>query len=158
MQVRRGTTMDTAKERGFSLVELLVVVGILAIIFSIVIPYWLSTRAAAQAASAKGDLKTLHSAEVSYYTGAGMGSYGTLTQLENQKLIPHGFSTSDTNYERFNYTGTLTLSNANSNFSIVASPIAISPNTPSFYLDDSGAVRYSTSAPATSTSTPIASQ
>jgi prepilin-type N-terminal cleavage/methylation domain-containing protein len=147
--------LNRRKDRGFSLVELLIVVGVLAIIFAIAVPHLLSTRSSAQASSAKGDLKTLHSAEVAYLAGAGHGQYGTLPQLEALNLLPAGFSSGDTTYTRFNYTCTLTLGTGNGTFSISCIPPLINQSTPALFLDDSGAIRYSATAAADSSSTPV---
>lgn len=143
------------QESGFSLVELLVVVAILTIIFGIAVPYYFSTKGGAEAASAMADLKTIHSAQLSYYSGPGAGTYGTFPQLETQKLLSAGFSTGDYTYKRFNYSGTLTLSDANRVFTILCNPTTINHQTPSYFIDESGAVRYSTTGNATSSSTPI---
>ena len=146
------------REEGFSLVELLIVVSIFFIIFAIAIPHYLSSRSNAQAAGAKADMKTIHSSELAYYAGAGQGQYGTFPQLEALNLLPSGFCNSDTTYVRFNYTGTITFGTNNMTFSISAVPPVISRNTPSFYIDDTGSVRFSESSTAGSTSTPAGQQ
>src|SRR5690606_13916126 len=67
-------------EKGFSLVELLVVVIIIAIIAAIAIPNLLASRRAANEASAIQSLRTIHSAEVTFFALNG-NEYGTMTQL-----------------------------------------------------------------------------
>jgi type IV pilus assembly protein PilA len=52
--------------RGFSLIELLIVVAIILIIAAIAIPNLLRSRIAANQASAVGSLRTLNTAEVTY--------------------------------------------------------------------------------------------
>jgi prepilin-type N-terminal cleavage/methylation domain-containing protein len=64
--------MNTKKnERGFSLVELLVVVIIIAIVAAIAIPNLLSSRKAANEASAISSLRTIHSAQATYQATLG---------------------------------------------------------------------------------------
>ena len=53
--------------KGFSLIELLIVVAIILIIAAIAIPNLLQARLAANESSAAGSLHTLTSAEVTYY-------------------------------------------------------------------------------------------
>jgi type IV pilus assembly protein PilA len=54
--------------KGFSLVELLIVVAIILVIAAIAIPNLLQARIAANEASAVGSLSAIKSAEVTYYT------------------------------------------------------------------------------------------
>jgi len=69
-------------QKGFSLVELLVVVIIIAIIAAIAIPNLLASRRAANEASAISSLRTIHSAEATYQaTQGGNVNYGDLAAL-----------------------------------------------------------------------------
>jgi type IV pilus assembly protein PilA len=69
-------------QKGFSLVELLVVVIIIAIIAAIAIPSLLASRRAANEASAINSLRTIHSAQATYQAIAGNSvNYGTAAQL-----------------------------------------------------------------------------
>ena len=54
------------KHKGFSLIELLIVVAIILIIAAIAIPNLLRSRIAANEASAVGSIRTLNTAEVTY--------------------------------------------------------------------------------------------
>jgi type IV pilus assembly protein PilA len=54
------------KEKGFSLIELLIVVAIILIIAAIAIPNLLRARIAANEASAVASLRTLNTAQISY--------------------------------------------------------------------------------------------
>ena len=70
------------KHRGFSLIELLIVVAIILIIAAIAIPNLLRARISANESSAVGAIRTLNTAEVSYnsaYPSVGFAS--SLTAL-----------------------------------------------------------------------------
>jgi prepilin-type N-terminal cleavage/methylation domain-containing protein len=68
------------KQKGFSLIELLIVVAIILIIAAIAIPNLLRSRMAANEASAVGSLRTINTAQVTFNSTYGVG-YGTLAAL-----------------------------------------------------------------------------
>jgi type IV pilus assembly protein PilA len=68
-------------QKGFSLIELLIVVAIILIIAAIAIPNLLRSRMAANEASAVGSLRTINTAEVTYATTYNTIGFGSLTAL-----------------------------------------------------------------------------
>src|SRR2546422_8819814 len=80
--------MNTKKrQQGFSLIELLIVVAIIAIIAAIAIPNHLASRRAANEGSAQSSIRTIHSSEATYQTTSGNGTFGTLADLAGVSLI-----------------------------------------------------------------------
>jgi type IV pilus assembly protein PilA len=68
------------KHKGFSLIELLIVVAIILIIAAIAIPNLLRSKIAANEASAVYSIRAINTAQVSYFSTYGLG-YGALIDL-----------------------------------------------------------------------------
>jgi len=75
------------KARGFSLIELLIVVAIILIIAAIAIPDLLKSRQAAQQASAVGSLRTINTSEVTYSSTYTLGFSYSLQVLDNPDSV-----------------------------------------------------------------------
>jgi prepilin-type N-terminal cleavage/methylation domain-containing protein len=155
--------------KGFSLIELLIVVAIILVIAAIAIPSFLRSRAAANQSSAVASLHTLGIAEMTYASTYGAGYTFDMTYLAPPTggagptstaagLIDSVLATGVKSGYNFTYTpGAIDSSGRVNAFSFSANPISSSTGTQYYYTDDSGVIRQNSTNAAGTTDSPVGS-
>jgi type IV pilus assembly protein PilA len=155
------------KQKGFSLIELLIVVAIILIIAAIAIPNLLRARIAANEASAVSSLRTMNTACITYNT-----SYGQYpTALTNLAPVTSGSTPTSTSadlldatlttapFQKSGYTFAMSVGPsgaAGSSYAINAGPTT--PNQTGvryFYTDNTGVIHVNTTTAAAATDSPL---
>ena len=121
--------------RGFSLLELLIVVAIILIIATIAIPSLLRSRQAANESSAVANLRTVNTAEVTYLSSAG-GNYGSISDLVTAGLLDTRFNTAQVSGYAFAVT------NSGSDYTATATPTSINSGRYGYFSLPDAVVRY----------------
>lgn len=155
------------KQKGFSLIELLIVVAIILIIAAIAIPNLMRSRIAANEASAVGTLRAINTAEVTYAatfpesgyskdlaslggTGTGAGT-ATAAGLIDSTLAKDPANKSGYG---FTYVG-VAAGETTASYTLNGEPNSASTGTRHFFTDQSGVIRADAAAKATVASNPI---
>jgi prepilin-type N-terminal cleavage/methylation domain-containing protein len=122
--------------RGFSLLELLIVVAIILIIATIAIPSLLRSRQSAQESSAVAQLRTINTAEVTYLS-SNAGAYGSIPELITAGLLDGRFSGSVSGYS-------FTVTASGSDYTANATPSSTNAGRYGYYSTPDAVVRYAT--------------
>jgi prepilin-type N-terminal cleavage/methylation domain-containing protein len=159
------------RQKGFSLIELLIVVAIILIIAAIAIPNLLRSRIAANEASAVGSLRTINTAQVTYSSAyPGVGYASALSNLGPGSAANNAASSSNAVLIDF-VLGCASATCSKSGYTFSVSVIAGPPNpfysssavpikkdqtgNRYFYSDSTGVIRYNATGAADATNSPL---
>ena len=143
------------KQKGFSLIELLIVVAIILIIAAIAIPNLLRSKMAANEASAVGSIRTINTAQVTYSSSWGTGYAAALANLGDGGanpcvaaaatacLIDGVLAAGVKSGYNFTSAGTLPSGGVNNGFEASATPVAVgTTGQRAFCSDQTGVIRF----------------
>lgn len=163
--------MSTMERRGFTLIELMIVVALIAIIVSIAIPNLLRSRMASNESAAAGAIRTISTGQIGFKeaafadaNGDGDGDYGTLAQLADPDgggLTPGFIDGVLGSGHKLGYTFTVNVTPGGpaqaASYTCIAVPIAPGrTGYQQFFVDDSGVIRFTGDGTAVSAaSTPL---
>jgi type IV pilus assembly protein PilA len=137
-------------QRGFSLIELLIVVAIIGIIAAVAVPYLESARQATKSSSAISSIRTINSAQASYR--AANDRYGTLSELGNSDyIVDPSLAAGEKSGYTFSISNTTAL-NYEANADPVLDPTGQFQH---YYVDASGVIRAEVGAAASLASNPL---
>jgi len=153
------------RQKGFSLIELLIVVAIILIIAAIAIPNLLRSRMAANEASAVGSLRTINTACVTYSTTYGIGFPSALSNLTTSSsgvsstaaaLIDSVLAAGAKSGYTFTYAAGSATNGVIPTYTVNANPqVAGQTGQRSFFTDQSGVIRFNLTAAATVSDSPL---
>jgi prepilin-type N-terminal cleavage/methylation domain-containing protein len=147
------------KEKGFSLIELLIVVAIILIIAAIAIPNLLRARIAANESSAVASIRTINTAQISYNSAyPTVGYAASLGALAGTSCTPPGSSGAcliDTTLAGGTKSGySFSEAATAGTYEVVASPVTANQTGTRYFCSFADAVvRFSTASLTTSTCT-----
>ncbi|HET8668589.1 MAG TPA: prepilin-type N-terminal cleavage/methylation domain-containing protein [Terriglobales bacterium] len=130
------------RQKGFSLIELLIVVAIILIIAAIAIPNLLKSRASANEASAVASVRTISTSEISYALANPATGYTDLATLGTATLIDSTLAAKAKSGYVFEVTVTGAVATQDQAFVAGAAPAAASTGNRNFCADQSAVIRY----------------
>ncbi len=128
-----------SQTRGFSLIELLIVVAIILIITAIAVPNLLQARIRSQEASAVNSVRTITSAEIMYRIR--FGTYTGLADLHEEGILDTELGTAPHQKSGYVFSATGDIQS----FTVGATPIADGAGRRSFCSDTPAVIRFAES-------------
>ncbi len=159
--MRKDQTQRTA-ERGFSLIELMIVIAIIGILIAVGVTGWKAAVKSANEAAATQALRTIASDQMIYYNAHQRSSFGTFDEMIKEGLLNSKFAGTTPVVEGYVFTMRVIPKSTTTQpgYAVNADPQVTEGVSATgknhFYLDsDSNTIHFNASQPATAADPPI---